>query len=144
MDKQTAADRADELFNSGWNCAESVFMAVHEQRDDAEAPCHLLTALGGGMGSGRTCGALTGAAVALGLEYGRGDADEPLEPAYCASERLCEHFKLNQGATDCAEVTSWDRDDSIRHRECVEAVRKATELACELIERPIRDECLDG
>ena len=71
IDPINVANRADELFHSGWNCAESVFVAIHEQAGDGEAPVQLLTALGGGMGCKRTCGALSGATVALGIAYGR-------------------------------------------------------------------------
>ena len=71
IDPIKAVKRADELFHSGWNCAESVFVAIHEQAGEGEAPVQLLTALGGGMGCKRTCGALSGATVALGIAYGR-------------------------------------------------------------------------
>ena len=71
IDPMSAVKRADELFHSGWNCAESVFVAIHEQAGEGQAPVQLLTALGGGMGCKRTCGALSGATVALGIAYGR-------------------------------------------------------------------------
>ena len=46
-------------------------MAIHEEVGEGKAPVQLLTALGGGMGCKRTCGALSGAVVSLGLAYGR-------------------------------------------------------------------------
>ena len=67
IDPMSAVKRADELFHSGWNCAESVFVAIREQAGEGQAPVQLLTALGGGMGCKRTCGALSGATVALGI-----------------------------------------------------------------------------
>lgn len=140
MDAERAAGRADELFNGDWNCAESVYRAIHEQVGEGEPPVHLLTPLGGGLASGVTCGALTGAAVALGLTYGRGTADKPLDPAYEASERLCDGFRHEMNATDCAEVTCWDCDDAIRHRTCVEAVRTAATLACRVMDQELRND----
>ena len=56
IDPMSAVKRADELFHSGWNCAESVFVAIHEQAGEGQAPVQSLTALGGGMGCKRTCG----------------------------------------------------------------------------------------
>jgi DNA-binding PadR family transcriptional regulator len=76
IEPSSAAKRADELFHLGWNCAESVFLAIHEQAGEGEPPVRLLTALGGGMGCKRTCGALSGATVSLGLAYGRTSPDE--------------------------------------------------------------------
>ncbi|MBI5086039.1 MAG: C-GCAxxG-C-C family protein [Acidobacteria bacterium] len=58
MNAEIAADRADQLFNTGWNCAESVFVALHQQAGVDQPPVHLMTPLGGGMGCKRTCGAL--------------------------------------------------------------------------------------
>ena len=36
IDPMSAMERADELFHSGWNCAESVFVAVHEQAGEGD------------------------------------------------------------------------------------------------------------
>ena len=38
IDSTSAPKRADELFHAGWNCAESVFVAIHEQVGEGEAP----------------------------------------------------------------------------------------------------------
>jgi hypothetical protein len=78
VDPMSAVKRADELFHSGWNCAKSVFVAIHEPADGGQAPVQLLTALGGVMGCKRACGALSGATVALGIAYGRTSPDEAL------------------------------------------------------------------
>jgi Bacterial regulatory protein, Fis family len=45
IDPMSAVKRAEELFHSGWNCAESVFVAIHEQAGEGQAPVQLLTAL---------------------------------------------------------------------------------------------------
>ena len=51
IDIDNIADRAVKLFNSGWNCAESVFLAVSEDiAQKNKFNVNLLTTLGGGIG----------------------------------------------------------------------------------------------
>jgi C_GCAxxG_C_C family probable redox protein len=129
-----AIERADELFHSGWNCAESVFVAIHEQAGEGETPVQLLTALGGGMGCKRTCGALSGAVVSLGLAYGRTSPDEEAKRVASAKAReLCKGFRERFHSMDCWELTSGYDNDQDRKRGCTELVRTAVALACELI-----------
>jgi len=134
IDPINAANRADELFHSGWNCAESVFVAIHEQAGDGEAPVQLLTALGGGMGCKRTCGALSGATVALGIAYGRTSPDEAAKKVASAKAReLCTGFRERFHSIDCWELTSVYENEQDRKRGCTALVRTAVELVCELM-----------
>ena len=134
IDPINAANRADELFHSGWNCAESVFVAIHEQVGEGEAPVQLLTALGGGMGCKRTCGALSGATVALGIVYGRTSPDEAAKKVASAKARvLCTGFRERFHSIDCWELTSVYENEQDRKRGCTALVRTAVELACELM-----------
>jgi C_GCAxxG_C_C family probable redox protein len=136
IDPVSAVKKADELFHSGWNCAESVFAAIHSQVGEGEAPVQLLTALGGGMGCKRTCGALSGAAVALGLVYGRTSPDEGAKKIASAKARdLCKAFREKHHSMDCWELTS-GYEDADRKRHCTELVGTAVELVCELIAEP--------
>ena len=94
INPKQAAGKADKLYHSGWNCAESVFLAIHDQIGEGEAPVQLLTPLGGGMGCKRTCGALSGAIVALGLTYGRtSPEDGAKKAAYAQANELCKAFR---------------------------------------------------
>ena len=134
IDPTRAAKRADELFHSGWNCAESVFVAIHEQAGEGEAPVQLLTALGGGMGCKRTCGALSGATVALGIAYGRTTPDEGAKKVASAKARvLCTGFREKFHSIDCWELTSGYENEQDRKRGCAALVKTAVELVCELM-----------
>ena len=137
IDAMSAVKRADELFHSGWNCAESVFVAIHEQAGEGQTPVQLLTALGGGMGCKRTCGALSGATVALGLVYGRTSPDEGARKAASAKAReLCKGFREKHHSIDCWELISGYENEQDRKRGCTELVRTAVELACGLMAEP--------
>ena len=134
IDNRKAAEKADELFHSGWNCAESVFLAIHEQIGEGQAPVQLLTPLGGGMGSKRTCGALSGAMVALGLVYGRTSPDDAAKKvAMAKAKRLCTAFRERFHSIDCWELTSGCENEQDRKRACAVLVRTAAELVCALI-----------
>lgn len=65
-----------EKLNSGFNCSQTVFLEFSDRYGlgykEAKA---LAEAFGGGMARGAVCGAVTGAYLVLGLEYGRGEED---------------------------------------------------------------------
>lgn len=129
-----ATMRAEELFMSGWNCAESVFTAIYEQIHDDDVPVYMVTALGGGMGSWKTCGALIGAIVALGLGYGRTQPDSAAKKlAYAKAHELITKFRELFHSTECWELTNCELSESERKANCNQFVLKATELAAELL-----------
>ena len=71
-------DRAGSGFEEGFNCSQAVFSAWAEELGlDRETALRVATAFGGGMGHrGDTCGAVTGAFMAIGLKHGRLRADD--------------------------------------------------------------------
>jgi C_GCAxxG_C_C family probable redox protein len=115
MDK--ARKRAEEIFNEKRaNCAEAVFLAVHELVDTDFPPevSRLLTPLGGGVAvRGENCGAMLGAVIALGLVYGRGKSDEEaledhrshLWDTYSLYNQLPHRFKEKFGSIECWDLT---------------------------------------
>lgn len=68
----TKADQSVSLFGSGLNCAQSVLAAFAEDFGlSREIALKLACGFGGGMCHlGQTCGAVTGAFLALGLGHG--------------------------------------------------------------------------
>ena len=65
------SEEAVERFKKGFNCSQAVFGTFSEQVGlDCETACKVATGFGGGMRMGGTCGAVTGAFMALGLKYG--------------------------------------------------------------------------
>ena len=141
MTPQDVGLRAEELFGSGWNCAESVLLAVAEALGE-DAHVYLATGLGGGVGhSGNTCGAVTGAVLALGLTYGRLVPDKQAkEHAYTVCGKLCEDFRNEFGSMQCRELIGRETDQARRKGLCAAFVRKGAELAME----SSRQEFIDG
>ena len=66
--------KAESLFYQNLNCAQSVLMTFGPELGLNEGLCIKITeAFGGGVAhQGKTCGAIIGALMVLGLRYGRG------------------------------------------------------------------------
>ena len=104
--------RTLQLFNGGFNCSQAVLASFADTTDlDESAALKLAAGFGGGIGcTGGTCGALTGAIMALGLCYGTadsGDKTTKLE-VYRKVRRLTEEYKLRTGSTICRELIGFD------------------------------------
>ena len=137
--------RAGELFESGWYCAESVLLAVAEQRgiDSEFVPCIATGLCGGVARTGGTCGALTGAVLALGLELGRMSPDESVEPCYAATQELLTRFEAEHGSIRCTDLTGCDlgtdegqaafKATGARH-ECTRFTEAATRIVLEILD----------
>ena len=99
---------ASSKFQEGYNCAQSV---VHAFSDRLKAAGdHLFqaaTGLGGGMGRNQTvCGAVSGAALVLGMLYGRkaDDGKEAQEKTYRKVRQLMQLFAERFGSVDCMQL----------------------------------------
>ena len=102
------AQRAQELFYAGYNCAQAVFCAFAEDMGlDLDAAARLSSSFGGGLGRLRElCGALAGAELALGMLRGYSDVSDPaLKSAHYARVRLlAERFRARNGTYLCREL----------------------------------------
>ncbi|MDR3050166.1 MAG: C-GCAxxG-C-C family protein [Oscillospiraceae bacterium] len=87
------------------NCAECVLLILAEYYG-WQSPLfpRIATGFGGGMGgTQRTCGAFSGALMAIGMLMGR-DAGGDKAPAYEAGRSLASFFQARCGAVNCADI----------------------------------------
>ena len=101
-------EKAEEFFKEGYACAQSILLLYAERYGlDIEAAKRLSSTFGGGMGRLRQkCGALTGAFMVLGLEFGNADPTD-LErkfSSYARVRELNDYFQKKYGATDCGAI----------------------------------------
>jgi C_GCAxxG_C_C family probable redox protein len=102
--------RGKNYFNSGFNCAESVLLALSgdarfSERAQGCIP-RIATGFGGGMAlNGDVCGALTGGIMAIGLALGREEPSQSRTTCYSAVERFYQDFKKEFGTCKCSELT---------------------------------------
>jgi len=105
-------ERALSAFDEGFSCSQSVFSAFAPELElDREMALRVATAFGGGMGHrGDTCGAVTGALMAIGLKHGRVRAEdrEIRDLAYSLVNRFAEEFEARHGSIVCRELLGFD------------------------------------
>lgn len=100
-------ERAEELFKSGYNCAQAVIGAFCEDLGlDFDTTMKLSEGFGGGIGRMRlTCGAVSGMVMVAGMMLSRGEkeGDTRME-VYGKVQELAEKFKEMNGSIVCAEL----------------------------------------
>lgn len=102
MNKQ---EKAIQYFRAHFNCSQAVFTVFGAENGLSEEQClRIACGFGGGMGRQQlTCGAVTGAAMALGLVYGKGidDPEEKKTGTYGKVRTLFNEFQELHGSTTC-------------------------------------------
>lgn len=101
-------DKAKELFEKGYNCAQAVFGAFAEDLGiDFDFAVKLSSGFGGGMGRLReVCGAVSGMFLVLNMKYGYDDpkANDEKKALYKDIQALAQEFKKENGSIVCREL----------------------------------------
>jgi C_GCAxxG_C_C family probable redox protein len=128
VDAEAARTRSRELFlddSNTYGCAETAFVVLKEAYglpDSGDAAAAM--ALNGGVAySGATCGAITGASLAVGMLEGRRVADHR-EAKRIARETVAAalvDFERTFGATTCRALTGVDLATDEGHRAFIES-----------------------
>lgn len=139
------SDRAKFHFDQGYHCAESVLLAA---ADHAGIRSPLIPGIATGFchGTSRTwgtCGALSGAIMAVNLTHGRSSPGQTVTENYLAVRTLIEEFGKSCGSTQCSELMGCDLDthdgmktyqDNHLRSQCREFVGLAARLAAQAID----------
>jgi C_GCAxxG_C_C family probable redox protein len=140
-------DRAVARFGEGLSCTQAVLSTYCSEfglsRDIA---LRVACGFGGGMGRmGKTCGAVTGAFLVLGLKYGGTDAtdNDKEEKTYALVREFTNEFKLRNGHIGCNELLGYDISTPEGRKEaqekglfstlCPKLVRDAAEILEQLL-----------
>ncbi len=118
-------ERASSSFNAGFNCAQAVLVAFGPEFGlERELALKVASPFGGGMGRlGGTCGAVTGALMALGLKHGQTRAGDEAakEQVYSLVKQLVAEFKARNGSVLCRELLGCDLSTPEGRRRAKEA-----------------------
>ena len=110
MEKQHTKP-AVQYFKEGFNCSQAVLapFAVASGLNEVTA-LKLTSNFGGGMNEGETCGAVTGALMAIGLKYGRFEADDiqAKEIATGLASEFKKRFIARYGSLKCKKLLKYD------------------------------------
>jgi C_GCAxxG_C_C family probable redox protein len=105
-------EAAKQQYAQGYSCSQSVLLAFAEELGvSKEVAARVAAGFGGGMGrSGRTCGAVSGALMVIGLVQGTADPTDKVtkEKTYALTRRMLTEFRKQRGGLDCQELIGMD------------------------------------
>jgi C_GCAxxG_C_C family probable redox protein len=139
-----------ETFKNGYNCAQSVLSVfANDLGLSKDTSMKLASPFGSGIAyMQETCGAVTGALMAIGLKYGKGEHGtvEDKERAYDMSRHFIAEFKKEYGTVSCRKLMN-DLDMNtpegmakikeldLFRLHCVKHVQTAVEITNSIINR---------
>lgn len=139
------AEKAKELFKSGFNCSQAVAAAFSDMIGmSEETAAKLVSGFGGGVGRMReVCGAVSGMAFVISALYGYGDPEKAGAEKAKLYERVQEcalEFKSQNGSIVCRELLGLSKNSEIspvpqernkeyfQKRPCAELVEMAAKI----------------
>jgi len=148
-DNKQIEEKAIELFNSGFNCSQSVLSAYSENlKLDNETALKVASGFGAGMGRLQsTCGAVTGAYMVFGVYCGNKfiNNGERKEKSYAMIQDFNSRFVEKHNTTDCKTLLKVDltteegqkqfRDNNLLDTVCRKCIRDSIELINEQISK---------
>ncbi len=146
-DVVTRVEDALATFQCGFNCAQSVLAAfAGDLGIPRETALKIASGFGGGMGRmSLTCGAVTGAFMALGLKsgYSAGGDRASRENIYQMVREFSQQFHNMHGSIECRELLGFDistpdghkaaADNKLFRTQCPRFVRDAVEMIEKLL-----------
>lgn len=141
-------EKAKGCFLEGYNCAQSVLLAFHEELGlDKETAARLASSFGGGMGRLReVCGAVSGMFLAAGLFYGYSDPSDTAgkKAQYERVQQLAHTFTERNSSIVCRELLGLDHHadaptplartaEYYKKRPCADLVADAAEILAQMI-----------
>ena len=101
-------EQAVQTFESGYNCAQSVFATYADLFGmEREMALKLSSSMGGGIGRMReVCGVVSAMAMLAGLKEGNTDPsnEEGKEKIYLLTRQMADMFKAKHGTVICREL----------------------------------------
>lgn len=123
----------------GLSCSESTMRCLIE-RGVVDLPIDtvkLMTGMHGGAfghGRGAMCGALTGAAAALGWALGRTEPDQSSKPLIEVEAKFVEEFEKKFGAVSCDDLLIYEEASREQLTRCAEQIVFAVDYVTRVIE----------
>jgi C_GCAxxG_C_C family probable redox protein len=137
----------------GFNCSQAVLSAFAPDLElDRETALRASIAFGAGMGrTGQTCGAVSGALIAIGLKYGSINPEDKTtkERVYALVREFVRRFRARNGSTLCPELLGYDVGtpeglQAVRDKDLVATVcTPAVQDAAEILERLLQEDSAD-
>jgi C_GCAxxG_C_C family probable redox protein len=135
-------DIAESIFNNNFNCAQAVLLSFSSRYGlNDETAYKISCGFGGGMARlQNTCGAVTGAIMVLGLEYGmsRKEDGHLKEKTYGLVQEFTKEFEKRNKTTSCRELLGCDlrteagqevfKKNKLHRNICLKCVKDSVEI----------------
>lgn len=122
-------DKAVGYYKQGYSCSESVVQAAIDAGLCDKSLLSVATSFSGGMSSGCLCGAVAGAQLVIGSNFGKQNSHQNEETARAKAKEFIEEFKAKRKATCCRVLTSGLEFGSPERKEnCASLVQECAEI----------------
>jgi len=127
-------NKASEYYKQGYSCSESVVKAAIEAGLCDKSLLSVATSFSGGMSSGCLCGAVAGAQLVLGANFGKENILGNQECARAKAKEFIDEFKKNHKATCCKVLTAGlEFGSPQRKQNCTCLVEECAEILEDLV-----------
>lgn len=127
-------EKAMNYYKQGYSCSESVVHAAMDAGLCEKSLLAVATSFSGGMSSGCLCGAVAGAQMVIGYNYGKANSKENEESARAKAKEFIEEFKKTRKATCCKVLTAGlEFGSPERKQNCMSIVSDCAEMLENLI-----------
>ena len=126
--------KACEYFNNGYSCSESMIKWAIDEGLVSEDLLAVATPFSGGMGAGCLCGAIAGAQMIIGAQFGRDNKAGNDNIARIKAKELIQKFLETHKATCCRVLTKGlDMGSPERKAHCTNMVDDCENIIKELL-----------
>ena len=126
--------KATEYFNNGYSCSESMIKWAIDEGLVSEDLLAIATPFSGGMGVGCLCGAIAGAQMIIGAQFGRDNKAGNDNTARIKAKELIQKFLETHKATCCRVLTKGlDMGSPERKAHCTNMVDDCENIIKELL-----------
>ena len=126
--------KAAEYFNNGYSCSESMIKWAIDEGLVSEDLLAVATPFSGGMGAGCLCGAIAGAQMIIGAQFGRDNKSGNDNTARIKAKELIQKFLETHKATCCRVLTKGlDMGSLERKAHCTNMVDDCENIIKELL-----------
>ena len=127
--------KASEYFNNGYSCSESMIKWAMDEGLVSEGLLPVATSFSGGMGVGCLCGAVAGAQMIIGSQFGRENKSGNEVIARVKAKELVQKFMETHKATCCRVLTrGLEMGSPERKAHCTNMVESCQKLVEELVQ----------
>ena len=127
--------KAAEYFNNGYSCSESMIRWAIDEGLASEDLLPAATSFSGGMGVGCLCGAIAGAQMVIGSQFGRDNIYGNENLARVKAKELAQRFMEKHKATCCRVLTrGMEFSGPNRKAHCTNMVDDCQKLVEELLQ----------